>query len=167
MKRDPMPLGIAIPLFIIGLFLGSIFTFGMYYWNAEIAREECAEIHTGFIAYSDIRSYKHPARTKEIMIACANNANYDIDGVSITSSLLDKLSMLDEHEQITLLIHPNSNTILEFSTETETIIRFEDTIEKLGKEKIGFLFLGLFMYFCAGLSLYYILPQIAQMKRKH
>ena len=166
MKRDPMPLGMAIPLLLVGLILGSVFTFGMYYWNAEVTRAECTEVHTGFIAYTEIRSYKHPARTKEILITCENNARYDIDGTSITSPLLDKLSMLNEREQVTLLIHPNSNTILEFSTKRETIMTFEDTIEKLSKEKTGFLFLGLFMYFCAGLSLYYIVPQITQLKQK-
>ena len=36
MKRDPMPLGLAIFLLIAGLFLGSVFTFGMQYWNSEV-----------------------------------------------------------------------------------------------------------------------------------
>ena len=167
MKRDPMPLGIAIPLSLVGLLLGSIFTFGMSYWNANVSREECHKIHTEYITYTGIRYSKRPTALKEILIDCENNARYYIDGISITSSLLDKLALLDQHEQITLLVHPHSNVILEFSTETDMLLTFEDTLVRLGSEKIGFLFLGAFMYLCAALSIYHILLHFVRRKKIH
>ena len=49
MKRDPMPLGLAVFTLIAGLFFGSLFTFGMHYWNREATREECTVIDTQFV----------------------------------------------------------------------------------------------------------------------
>ncbi|MBO5868179.1 MAG: hypothetical protein J6Q54_04655, partial [Oscillospiraceae bacterium] len=60
-----------------------------------------------------------------------------------------------KHQKICILSHPNSNTIVEFSTENGTILTFNETIHKLGEEATGFLFLGLFTYFCSLVGLYY------------
>ena len=145
MMRDPMPLGFAVFLLIAGLFLGSVFTFGMQYWNSEVAREECTLIDTQFVTYKEIRQQKRPMKIKEIAVDCANDERYFIDGVSINSDLRISLSELSQLQEIHLLIHPNSNTIL----------TFDETIRKLGGEATGFLFLGLFMYFCSLVGLYY------------
>ena len=155
MKRDPMPLGLAIFLLIAGLFLGSVFTFGMQYWNSEVTREDCTLIDTQFVSYKEIRQPKRPMEIKEIAVDCVNNERYFIDGVSINSDLRNSLSELSKHQKIRILIHPNSNTIVEFSTENGTILTFNETIHKLGGEATGFLFLGLFMYFCSLVGLYY------------
>ena len=155
MKRTPIPLGLAIFLLIAGLFLGSVFTFGMQYWNSEVTREDCTLIDTQFVSYKEIRQPKRPMEIKEIAVDCVNNERYFIDGVSINSDLRNSLSELSKHQKIRLLIHPNSNTIVEFSTENGTILTFNGTIHKLGEEATGFLFLGLFMYFCSLLGLYY------------
>ena len=155
MKRDPMPLGLAIFLLIAGLFLGSVFTFGMQYWDSEVTREDCTLIDTQFVSYKEIRQPKRPMEIKEIAVDCVNNERYFIDGVSINSDLRNALSELSKHQKICILIHPNSNTIVEFSTENGTILTFNETIHKLGGEATGFLFLGLFMYFCSLVGLYY------------
>ena len=165
MKRDPMPLGLAIFLLIAGLFLGSVFTFGMQYWNSEVTREDCTLIDTQFVSYKEIRQRKHPMKIKEIAVDCVNNERYFIDGVSINSDLRNSLSELSKHQKICILIHPNSNTIVEFSTENGTILTFNETIHKLGGEATGFLFLGLFMYFCSLVGLYYTAFHIIK-KRK-
>ena len=155
MKRDPMPLGLAIFLLIAGLFLGSVFTFGMQYWNSEVTPEECTLIDTQFVSYKEIRQPKRPTEIAEIAVDCVNNERYFIDGVSINSDLRNSLSELSKHQRIYLQIHPNSNTIVEFSTENGTILAFNETIHKLDGETTGFLFLGLFMYFCSLVGLYY------------
>ena len=155
MKRDPMPLGLAIFLLITGLFLGSVFTFGMQYWNSEVTREDCTLIDTQFVSYKEIRQPKRPMEIKEIAVDCVNNERYFIDGVSINSDFRNSLSELSKHQKICILIHPNSNTIVEFSTENGTILTFNETIHKLGGEATGFLFLGLLMYFCSLVGLYY------------
>ena len=155
MKREPMPLSLAILLLTFGLILGSVFTFGMQYWNSEVTREDCTLIDTQFVSYKEIHQPKRPMEIKEIAVDCVNNERYFIDGVSINSDLRNSLSELSKHQKIRILIHPNSNTIVEFSTENGTILTFNETIHKLGGEATGFLFLGLFMYFCSLVGLYY------------
>lgn len=165
MKRDPMPIGLAIFLLIAGLLLGSVFTFGMQYWNSEVTREECTLVETQFCSYDEIRQDKRPMEIKEIAIDCGNHERYFIDGVSINADLRNALSALSEHEKISLLIHPNSNTIVEFSTENGNILSFDETIHKLAGEAKGFLSLGVFMYLCSLVGLYYIVIHIIK-KRK-
>ena len=72
MKSDPMPLGLAVFVLIAGLFLGSVFTFGMQYWNSEVTREECTLIDTQFVSYEEIHQTKRPLEIKEIAVDCAN-----------------------------------------------------------------------------------------------
>lgn len=156
MRKDPMPLGMAIALLVVGIFLGSIFSFGMQYWNEEVIREECSKIETQFLGYENIRQPKQPATIKEIAIDCANGERYYIDGVSIDSELRENMANLVCGENVTLFIHPNSNTVVELSTNSGVILPFSETIDKLGGEATGFLFLGLFMYFCSLVGLYYV-----------
>lgn len=100
---------LAITLLVVGLLLGSVFTFRIQYWNADITRESCTKIETQFHAYDEIRQWKHRTRIKEIAIDCGNGERYFIDGVSINTDLRNALSELSEQENITRLIHPNGN----------------------------------------------------------
>ena len=153
-------MGLAIFLLIAGLLVGSIFTFGMQYWNEEVTQEECTVVDTAFISYKEIHQQKRPEKIKEIVIECVNGERYFIDGVSIDADLINSLSNLSKQQKIRLLIHPNSNRIVEFSTDNGRILTFEETIGKLGEEATGFLFLGLFMYFCSIVGLYYVVFHI-------
>ena len=153
MKKDPMSLGMAIALLVVGILLGSVFSFGMQHWNKEVTREECVKIQTQFLGYKEDLRRGH---IQQIIIDCANGNRYVIDGVSVNSKLLGYISKISPNENITLLIHPNSDTIVEFSTRYDTILMFSETIDKLGGEATGFLFLGAFMYFCSLIGLYYV-----------
>ena len=165
MRKIPISLGSAIFLLISGLLLGSVFTFGMQYWNSEVTREECTLIDTQFVSYEEIHNAKRPTKIKEIIIDCVNGERYFIDGVSINTDLRNTVSKLSKQQKISLLIHPNSNTIVEFSTENGNMLAFNETIHKLEGESTGFLFLGLFMYVCSLVGLYYIAVYIVK-KRK-
>lgn len=158
MKRykDPIPLSWAIFLLVAGIVLGSVFTFGVRHWNSTVDREDCTLIETRFLSYDEIRRLHRPMSIKEIAIDCANDQRYFIDGVSINQELRDALASLSAHEKIVLLIHPNSNTIVEFTAKNTTLLEFETTIVKLADEGTGFLFLGIFMFFGALVGLYYI-----------
>jgi hypothetical protein len=140
----------------MGILLGSIFSFGMQYWNKKVTPDECCKIETQFVEFENIRQPKRPATIKEIAIDCANGERYFIDGVSIDAELRRNIADLVCGEDITLFIHPNSNTVVELSTNSGIVLPFSETIDKLGGEATGFLFLGLFMYFCALVGLYYV-----------
>ena len=153
MKKTPMPLSLAIFLLIVGLFIGTVFTFGFQYWNAEVTREDCIKVETQFVSHDEIRRRKG---IKEIYIDCTNGERYSIDGVCINKEIRKAVSKIPENEEITLLIHPNSDTVVEFTCESGTLLTFDETIDKLEGEATGFLFFGLFMYFCALVGFYHI-----------
>ncbi|MBQ8738721.1 MAG: hypothetical protein IJZ04_10495 [Clostridia bacterium] len=165
-KSDPMPFKLAVFMLAIGILLGSIFTFGMQCWNKNIPREECRVVKTQFLSYDEIWHTKPTVSLVEIAIDCTDGNRYFIDGVSINEELRDQLSSLPKNDDITLLIHPNSNTIVEFSNGQTVLLNFDETIGKLEGESTGFLFLGLFMYFCALVGLYYTVYHIIQRKTK-
>ena len=166
MRKDPMPLGLAIGMLIVGVFLGSIFSFGMQFWNRQVTREECTRIQTQFSAHQEVRKRRRPLEIEQILVTCTNGERYTIDGVSVNKDLRNELSALEEGDAIILLIHPNSDTIVEFSCQGDYLLQFEDTIRSLGNEATGFMFLGIFMYACALLGLYYTVLHIAQMTKE-
>ena len=155
-----MPLGLAVFLLVSGLLLGSIFTFGMSYWNSVVTREACTLVETQFVSYDEIWRPKRPMEIKEIAIDCVNGKRYFIDGVSVSPELRNALRGLCNQESITLLIHPNSNTVVELSSEDGFLMIFNDTIKKLKNEAIVFLLLGIFMFFCSFVGLCYTVLDI-------
>ena len=162
-KKSSLSMQQAIFFLIVGLLLGTVFTFGMAHWNEEIPRESCKRVETEFLDYHENRS-RHSIR--EILIDCSNGERYSIDGVSINKELRNAVGNLSEGERIRLLIHPNSDTILEFSCNEGLILEFKDTIKKLGQEKNGFGILGGFMYVLALVGLYHIAVQTIFKKKK-
>ena len=168
MKSKKMRLSMqqAIFFLVVGLLLGTVFTFGMSHWNEEIPRESCKYIETEFLDYHERHPLGKPSHIKEIMIDCSNGERYSIDGVSINGELKNALENLSEGERIRLLIHPNSDTILEFSCNEGLILEFKDTIKKLGQEKNGFGIWGGFMYLLALVGLYHIAAEKIFKKKK-
>ena len=78
-----MPLGLAIMVLVLGIFLGSIFTFGMHDWNQKVTREACSKIQTQFVDYKNIRNARRATKVKEIAIDCANGERYFLDGAFV------------------------------------------------------------------------------------
>ena len=166
-KKSSPSMQQAIFFLVVGLLLGTVFTFGMSHWNEEIPRESCKYIETEFLDYHERHPLGKPSHIKEIMIDCSNGERYFIDGVSINKELRNAVGNLSEGERIRLLIHPNSDTILELSCNKGLVLEFKDTIKKLGQEKNGFAILGGFMYFLAVVGLYYIVtPKIFKKKKR-
>ena len=155
MKKDPMPFGLAVVLLIVGVLLGSVFTFGMQYWNAQVTPDQCIEVQTRFLDYHEHRKIKS-ARIYEISVDCANGERYYIDGAAVNERLRDALAFFSAGDEIRLLIHPNRSTIVELTTQSRVILAFDDTMAKLRTEANGFLGLGIFMYLSAVVGLYYM-----------
>ena len=97
---------------------------------------------------------KWPASCKRIKLHLLLNTN------GSTSQMFSK------NESITLLLHPNSNTIVEFSSSHGLLLTFEETINKLDGEATGFIFLGIFMYLCALVGLYYVVFHLVRRKKR-
>ncbi len=146
----------AIFLLLAGLFLGTIFTFGMRYWHAPVSREDCTQVNTEFVSY---RERTRRGSIQLIYIDCANGQRYEIDGACISQPVLDGVGNLQPQEPITLLIHPNSDTILELSDESGTLMAFDDAAQRVAGDTLLFTVLGILMYAAALGGLYTLIRQ--------
>ena len=164
-KNELLSLSQSVLLLVIGVFLGCIFTFGMQHWNQEVTRDNCTIVETQFIDYRITKS--HRSANREVVLTCSDSDRYFIDGVLINIELKNNLSQLKTNDEITLLIHPNSNSVVEFSAGDVTLIKFDEAIGKLGREATEFLYLGMFMYLCALLGLVNVILNIVRIKKKN
>lgn len=146
----------AIFLILAGLFLGTIFTFGMRYWHAPVSREDCTQVNTEFVSY---RERTRRGSIQLIYIDCANGQRYELDGACISQPVLDGVENLQPQETITLLIHPNSDTIMEFSSESGTLMEFDDVAQRVAGDTLLFTVLGILMYAAALGGLYNLIRQ--------
>ena len=152
---------VAIFMLIAGLLLGTVFTIGMQHWQGDVNRSDCITVKTQFSSYKVVYSNRSD-NIKYIIVNCENGKKYDIDSSCASTAIKDELDELHPHQEIILLIHPNSDTILDFQSSSGHILRFENTIKNLVGEATGFLFLGIFMYICGLVGLYYVILHINQ-----
>ena len=149
-------------LLIAGLLVGTIFTFGMQYWNAPIAERD-AITDTAIFASYDIRRGRSGS-TKEVIVRFEDRDQLYIDGVCASSALINQLKMLQKGDEVMLTIHPNSNTILELELGNLTLLEFDQTTKKLTNEATGFGVLGMLCY-AAALTALVQLMQLRKTRR--
>ena len=142
-KSKKMTKSEAIFMLIAGLIMGTVFTFGMKYWNAPVTKEE--SIHTTAI-YESYATQRERGRVKEIIVRFKDHEQLYIDGVCINDMLLDSIDSFVPGIELSMIVHPNSNTIMELHTDSRVLLEFQNTSEKLTGEATGFMGLGLFCY---------------------
>ena len=123
--------------------MGTVFTFGMQYWNAPITQEET--IHTTAV-YASYKEQLKRGHVKEIILRFEDHEQLYIDGVCITEELRDDIHSLAPGTHLSLMIHPNSNTIMDLKVGNSVWLDFQSTSEKLTSETTGSMGLGLFCY---------------------
>ena len=147
----PMSRGEAWFLLIIGLFMGTIFTFGMQFWNAPITEQDAVTDIAIFASY-DIR-HGRSGSTKEIIVRFEDCDQLYIDGVCASSTLINQLEAIRPGDEVRLAIHPDSNKILEMLHGNQTLLEFDQTTKMLTNEATGFGVLGILCYVAALIAL--------------
>lgn len=143
MKKPSMSLGDALFLWIAGCVLGTVFTFGMQFWNAPVTPGEAIDTTAIF---SSFREKKENGHVQEIILRFEDHDQLSIAGVCIDPSLERKVDSLTPGTPVAMLVHPNSNTILQLRTGTMELLDFEESVSKLSSEAKGFTYLGVFCY---------------------
>lgn len=152
----------AVKIIVIGLLLGTVFTFGQQFWSATVTRNECTVVETTFVDYE----YNHGLgryKSKSLSVVCGDGERYWFDSASIYYSLMDELDAIVPGEEITLLLHPNSDVILELATENKVILSFDEAMEDVAGERTFFFYMGILMY---GSSLYGVYVVVKVLKRR-
>ena len=133
-------------LVVAGILLGTVFSFGMHYWESSVSKEDALFVEATFSSYEGI--YKR-GDLKEIKMIFQDRKQLFIDGTCCSQSVQDKLESLKPGSVLQMYVHPHSSTLLEIKSDNNSILLFEESIEKLSSEVSVFLFLGIFMYACA------------------
>ncbi len=132
-----------IIILVAGLIIGTVFVFGMSFWNATVTRDDCISVEATYESYKITYSDGLP---QEIIVNFQDYEQQIIDGVIIDETLISKLDNIETDSKVFLLIHPNSNTILEFITTGESIVEFENAMSNLNSERKAFVVIGSFLY---------------------
>lgn len=148
-KKQGTSLGTAVMLLVVGLILGSIFVFGSQYWGEPIQREDAIEISATYEAYEINPGKIRKHHIKQIEISLADHSSVYIDGACVSEDVKDGIKELPEGAKLNMLVHPNSDTVWELKHGDKTILSFEESQKDIKDENIGFIILGIFMYFCA------------------
>ncbi len=141
----------AIFLLIAGLILGTVFTFGMQYWNAPIAKDEARQVTAIFSSHEEV---KRKGNVKEMILRFEDHEQLCIDGVCIDDELCAAIRRIEPGSLVEMTVHSNSNTILEMKVGAEKLLVFEDTVQKLSFEASGFMYIGIFCYILAVIGLF-------------
>ncbi len=147
---------------IASLIVGSVFVFGMRYWNAQVERDDCEVVTVQLESIEKVRG-SNSSDLSAVNLNCTNGSSYYIKGVCVSRSLLSALGSLPEGTQLTLTLHPNSDgKVLELSANGILLLDFDTAVSMLSKNSTAFSYIGLFMYLCSAI----LLVDIVQRKRK-
>ena len=162
MNVKTMSLQKQIIVAIASLIVGSVFVFGMRYWNAQVERDDCEVVTVQLESIEKVRG-SSSSDLSSVNLKCTNGSSYYIKGVCVSRSLLSALESLPEGTQLTLTLHPNSEgKVLELSADGILLLDFDTAVSKLGKNATAFSYIGLFTYLCSAV----LLVDIVQRKRK-
>ena len=156
-KSKKMTKSEAFFMLIAGLIMGTVFTFGMKYWNGPITQDEAQQVTATFSSAKETTRRGH---VQEIIVCFDDHEQLYIDGVCIDSELRDSISEIMPGTVIAMIVHPNSNTILAMEVGTTRLLEFHDSVQKLTSEASGFMYLGIFCYIMALMGVgYFIFPK--------
>ena len=147
----------AIFMLIVGLIMGTVFTFGMKYWNVPITQDEAQQVTAVFLSYKETKRRGH---TREIILRFDDHEQLYIDGACINNDLCDLISEIMPGITLEMMVHPNSNTVLEMEIGKTRVLEFHDSMQKLSSEASGCRYLGFFCYIMALMGAgYFVFPK--------
>ncbi len=166
-----MPSGEAAALVVLGLLMGTVFTFGMNYWNRPVAREEARRVEATYAAHREASSASrgrvkvgggsaiiNSGAVRPIQLELTDHEPLTIDGSCVTEALTAQLRTLTPGETLVCAVHPDTDTVLEILAGDTCLLAFDDAAARLASEKTGFFYLGLFMYAGALYGLLNLIP---------
>ena len=150
----------ALFLLVVGLFIGTVFTVGMSYWNAPLERDDAQEVTATYSSYHIDYGYGRNRRyIHEVELQFTDHDELRIEGSCISEEVKNAIKELPVGAELDMLLHPNSSSIVELKHGEKTILPFEEAVKDLGVERIGFLILGILLYLCAACGAFVLLKR--------
>lgn len=155
-RKNTMSKFEAAILAVLGLLLGTVFTFGMRYWQSPVMKTEAIYDEAVFSSFEEVSRRSH---VKEILLRFEDREQVSVDGACLTDEVIAQIEALTPGSTVTLYIHPNSDTVLELICHGEVILPFDETVKKVATEANAFAVLGVFMYLCAAAGILRLLKK--------
>ncbi|MBQ8783722.1 MAG: hypothetical protein IJZ57_08130 [Clostridia bacterium] len=165
MKKERFTLVMYLFFMVLFFFLGTVNTFGIKYWNDDFKKEECTYIETKFADYQETKKsiiYKD----KGITVYCTNGESYDINPACINKMLRDDISELEKYSDITILVHPDSNEIVELTANDVKLLDFNNATDVLDSKSTSCHLFGIVMYIGSLAFLFNTIMHIKSEKHK-
>lgn len=147
-RRERMGWGEATVIIVLGLLMGTVFLINSLYWNAPVERSQAIE---GEAVFSHNYIYVTGRSQTNAIVRFQDREQLSIPSVCVNDQLLEALDTLTPGETISLVIHPNSSTLLALASGDRVLLDFDRTQAHLRRENIGFACFAIFLY---GLALY-------------
>lgn len=139
----------AVFLLIAGLLLGTVFTVGIRYWNAPVRRTDTERVTAVFSSYKEI--YKR-GNIQKIVVYFEDHEQLSIDGICVRHEQEKAISQIPPGTVVKMMVHPNSDVILEMEYGTNMLLDFDESIQRLSYEITAFTCLGVFCYIMAAVG---------------
>lgn len=134
--------GAMVALLCASLLVGTVFT-TQPIRNRKIEREEALVVSGTF-------AQAHPVSNKGVLkyidLEFADAEEQTIDGCCVGQGLEDKLAQFPSGTKLRLLVHPQSQYVLQMEADGVILLEFDDAQEYLWREAIGFMWIGLNLY---------------------
>lgn len=141
---------------IVGICLGIFFIFSQNF-NKPITREEAVSYSGEFKKYETSRNYCE--------IYFNNGSCYEVYPHTESREFRNMMSSLKTGTKLYILINPNNGYVVEVKTETEEILNFELSQQKIDSYDNGYIALGIFVCVGCFFLIIYIICE-ANYKRK-
>lgn len=139
------------------LWIGGVMTIGMRYWEKPISREEAIPAEAG---YESCRASYGRSSLSEVQVRFSDLEQKYLDSAYVTEPMYEAVQALEPGTPVSLLLHPNSNLILDFRVGDQVILDFDRAVEGLRREVLGFTILGSFLLlFSLGLGAALLIPK--------
>ena len=162
--KDPLPIGVAIFFIIVGLFMGTVFTFGMQYWGSPLEREDAVEVSATY--EKCWVQYGRHSSISQIVLSLNERDDLCIDGACANEKIIERIKELPKGAKLDMLVHPNSDTVWELRYGDEIILSFEESQKDIKGENIGFGILGLILYAGAAFGIGSLLARALRARKR-
>ncbi len=147
--REPIPKFGAIILIVGGLIMGTVFIFGMYYWEGSVPKGEAIFVKATYASYTE----EYMGRSNYFELYFEDHKRLDIRTVCCSDEVSQSVYSLKPGTILNLYIHPRSNAILELIDNGNVIIEYDEAIKKLSSNVKAFRVFGLILYSWAVLGI--------------
>ena len=121
---------------IIGILIGGFGFIRPQFDNVPVTRAEAQIVSGSFEKYEISKNYHE--------LVFSDGTYYSVYSQTETAEFRDRIKSLEKGTHLTIAIHPKSGYVIEVLTDTEELLNFETSQQKIYRYSKGYIWLGAF-----------------------